>query len=262
MVSLEHFPKIAHPHLRVERRGLKVAVTEELLDVPDISPSREQVGGTGMAERMGMERMGEPGRVLVGPEKSTNHASTESSSSQCDEESFFSGIVQEKRTHLAEETLEGVQTTARNGKQTIFSSFSVANPNFSGFEIHVGNIQPHALLEAHRGAVEHFQQSAVPYADGCRRRGGFEKALDLRLAEDRARQSSWAWKTNPGRWVAQDDAAFVEKGKESPDDGDIGALGKRRQRCAPSRFASAEIAHERHHVLWGDASYVVEPFFS
>ena len=72
VVSLEHFPEIAHLHLRVERGGLKVAVTEELLDVPDISPSFEQVGGTGMPERMGMDRMGEPGRPLVGPEKSTN----------------------------------------------------------------------------------------------------------------------------------------------------------------------------------------------
>ena len=59
MVSLEHFPEIAHLHLRVERRGLKVAVTEELLDMPDIGSSRKQVGGTGMPERMGMERMGE-----------------------------------------------------------------------------------------------------------------------------------------------------------------------------------------------------------
>ncbi len=97
VVSLEHFPEIAHLQLRVERGGLKVAVTEELLDVPDISPSFEQVGGTGMPERMGMERMGKPGRLLVGPEKSTNHASTESSSDKCDEESFFFGIVQEKR---------------------------------------------------------------------------------------------------------------------------------------------------------------------
>ncbi len=53
---------------------------KELLDVPDISPSFEQVGGTGMPQCVAMGRMGEPGRLLVGLEESTNHASTESSS--------------------------------------------------------------------------------------------------------------------------------------------------------------------------------------
>ena len=56
-------------------------------------------------------RMGEPGCLLVGPEESTNHASTESSSGKCDEESFFLGIAPETRTNLAiESSLCGDET--------------------------------------------------------------------------------------------------------------------------------------------------------
>lgn len=262
MASREHFSQLRCLNLGVNLRGMKIAVPEDLLDMPDVGSSFEKVSRAGVPESVRMDRVRDPGHLAVAMEERLNRAPAQSPSRPSDKEGLLLEVMKKIRPSFVEVELERPQTFSWNRKHAIFASLSVPHPELFALEIHVGDIQSPALLEPHPRAVKRLQERSVPQPDAVDGRRRLEKAAHLGPAQDGARKPLRTGKTDCGSGVAEKDAPFLEKGEETPHHHETRALSEGREGRASPGFARLQMAHEGDDVRWHHQADVVDALLS
>ena len=170
-------PQVLDLHARVDGRRLQPLVTEQLLDVPHVGAASQQVRGAGVAQHVGRDPRPNAGPLRVPPHDELDRDGLEAPAVAREEERLLGGCDERAADGSPLSRDRGPRRARREREEAVLAALAAADEESPFAEIHVREVEAHALREPDAGAVERLEERAVPLADGgvsatVSRRGG------------------------------------------------------------------------------------------
>ncbi len=204
----------------VDLGGGKVAVAKQHLHRAQIRPVVKEVGGEGVAQRMGGKWFGDPRLAGVLADPIPDRLAGQAAAPAGDEQPVGGPAVQQKGPGPIQVPRQPVQGLLPQGNHTLLTPLA-GNQDIAGIPAHPCQSQPHQLGNPQPGGVDHLQQRAVPNPQRMAGIRGRQQLLYLGLGKDIGQPA-----VEPGRLhlpggVLGDPLQVQQEPKESAQGGEL-----------------------------------------